>query len=79
MAETDLTGPLCGECEKVFVNARTLEKHMKTHLKCNTCKKEFSTIEEAKCHKKEHTFCRLCQKEFYFASKLTKHMSSIHK
>ena len=77
--EPESIGPVCIECEKVFANSRTLEKHLKTHLKCNTCKEEFNTMEEAKCHKKEHTFCKVCQKDFYFVSKLTKHISSLHK
>ena len=73
------SGPVCSECGKVFANPRTLEKHTKTHLKCNTCKQEFTSMEDAKSHKKEHTFCKICQKEFHFVSKLTKHITSVHK
>ena len=76
---TKNTETVCSECEKVFANAYTMEKHMKTHLKCKTCKKEFASSEEAKLHKKEHTFCAICAKDFYFASKLSKHVSSVHK
>jgi 1-aminocyclopropane-1-carboxylate deaminase/D-cysteine desulfhydrase-like pyridoxal-dependent ACC family enzyme len=71
-------GPECVECGKLFANPKTLEKHMKTHLKCNTCKQEFETTEDAARHKKEHTFCKVCQKDFKFVSKLTKHISSMH-
>ena len=39
-------GPVCNECDKIFANPKTLEKHMKTHIKCSTCKKEFSSPEE---------------------------------
>lgn len=77
--EPETNGPLCNECGKVFANSRTLEKHVKTHLKCNTCKQVFATMEEAKHHKMEHTFCTVCKKEFYFVSKLTKHVSALHK
>lgn len=77
--EPETSGPLCNECGKVFANSRTLEKHVKTHLKCNTCKQVFATMEEAKHHKMEHTFCTVCKKEFYFVSKLTKHVSALHK
>jgi hypothetical protein len=73
------SGPECSECGKVFANPRTLEKHMKTHLKCNTCKQEFTSMEDAKTHKKEHTFCKICQKDFHFVSKLTKHITAVHK
>ena len=72
-------GPMCNKCYKVFANQKTLEKHMKTHLKCSTCKNEFASPEEMKLHKKEHTFCTICNKEFYFVSKLAKHVTSIHK
>ena len=72
-------GPVCSECDKIFANPKTLEKHIKTHLKCSTCKKEFASPAEMKLHKKEHTFCSICNKEFYFVSKLAKHVSSIHK
>ena len=72
------SGPECNECGKIFANPRTLEKHVKSHLKCSTCKEEFKSIEEVKMHKKEHTFCKICQKEFNFVSKLTKHVSSMH-
>ena len=71
--------PECDDCGKLFANAKTLEKHMKTHLKCKTCKQEFQTMQEAKHHKKEHTFCNICQKDFHFVSKLTKHCASNHK
>lgn len=73
------TEPVCSECGKVFANPYSMEKHMKTHLKCNTCKKEFASCEEAKVHRKEHTFCVICCKDFYFASKLSKHLLSVHK
>ena len=72
-------GPECNECGKVFATPKTLEKHVKTHLKFNTCKEDFNSIEYAKTHKKEHTFCKICQKEFGFVSKLTKHVTSMHK
>ena len=72
-------GPVCDDRGKVFANWRNLEKHLKTNLKCNTCKKEFSSAEEAKKHQKEHTTCEYCQKDFYFISKLTKHVSAMHK
>lgn len=72
-------GPECPECGKLFANSKTLEKHVKTHLKCNTCKKEFQDANEAKDHKREHTYCKICQKDFLFPSKLTKHVNSIHK
>ena len=72
-------GPECEECGKVFANTKTLEKHIKTHLKCKICKQEFDTAEEAKNHKREHTYCKICLKEFHFVSKLTKHIDSVHK
>ena len=72
-------GPVCVECDKVFANKKTLEKHMKTHLKCNMCKKEFKSPDEMRIHKKEHTSCTMCDKDFYFVSKLAKHMASMHK
>ena len=72
-------GPMCNKCDKVFANQKTLEKHLKTHLKCSTCKKEFASPEDMKLHKKEHTFCSICNKEYYFVSKLTKYVTSIHK
>ena len=76
---TEKVGPVCVDCDKVFSNTKTLEKHMKTHMKCNTCKKEFKSSEEMKTHKKEHTFFSICNKDFYFVSKLAKHMASMHK
>ena len=76
---TEKSGPECKDCGKVFANTKTLAKHIKSHLKCNICKKEFLTPEEAADHKKDHTVCKLCNKDFYFASKLTKHVNSIHK
>ena len=51
--------PECNECGKVFANHKTLEKHVKTHLKCNTCKEEFSSIEI------EPFFAKLCQPQKY--------------
>ena len=73
------SGPKCNKCGKLFANEKSLQKHVKTHLKCNTCKQVFDTSEEAIQHKITHTFCQICQRDFKFVSKLTKHISSIHK
>ena len=72
-------GPECEICGKLFANAKTLEKHVQTHLKCNTCKEVFKTVAEVMAHKREHTYCKICQKDFHFPSKLTKHVNSVHK
>ena len=73
------TGPECAECGKLYANQKSLDKHMKTHLKCNTCGEVFETIEEAKEHKLTHTMCTICKKDFKFVSKLTKHVLAMHK
>ena len=72
-------GPECDICGKLLANAKTLEKHVQTHLKCNKCKEEFKTVTEAKEHKRKHTYCNICHKDFHFPSKLTKHVTSVHK
>ena len=78
-SDVEIVSPQCSICDKPFANSKTLAKHMKTHLKCNTCKEEFDTPEDAAIHKKSHTFCTICEKDFVFPSKLTKHVSSMHK
>ena len=71
-----LPGMICEECGKVLGDKRSLERHMKSHLKCTTCGQLFKTWQESKLHKQNHVTCQICQLFCEYPSKLKTHMKT---
>ena len=80
--------PQCTLCNKLFLTACSLEKHMLTHTgekpyACNQCNKAFSVVGTLKRHKMSHTgerpfICTSCEKAFTESGKLKRHILNLH-
>ena len=75
---------ICSVCDKSFIRAEHLFRHMKIHtgeklFKCSECTKSFFEPGNWKTHMRIHTgekpySCTTCAKSFILAGDLTRHM-----
>ena len=78
----------CLYCEKSFLHASTLSKHIKTHtgerpFTCYLCEKSFVDKDGLKVHMRSHTgerpfSCSFCEKAFSTLGNLNIHLTRIH-
>jgi len=72
---------VCGECEEMFTEKRSLTVHKLTHvnsLECEYCKKQFTSVAKFSDHRHIHTkdlpfMCEVCGKCFRTMMKLNSH------
>lgn len=72
---------VCGECEKMFTEKRSLTVHKLTHvnnLECKYCKKQFISVAQFDDHRRIHTkdlpfICEVCGKCFRTMMQLNSH------
>jgi len=72
---------VCGECEEMFTEKRSLTLHKLTHvnnLECEYCKKQFTSVAQFDDHRRIHTkdlpfMCEVCGKCFRNMTKLNSH------
>ena len=70
----------CTQCDIVFCGQQRLESHIINihNSLCKVCSESFSSKIEMRVHLKQHRNCKLCGRNYRYASKLEKHMNSVH-
>jgi uncharacterized C2H2 Zn-finger protein len=77
----------CSECNKVFANESSYQKHMRIHTaastvyQCPSCKKTFRRISTYEKHMRTQKFsinCQQCDAVFHSAMTLDAHMANFH-